>query len=168
MGSSYIWKNHSKFAGLTIFFGDSVIKGFFPVFLSKYILNFNNEYIFLYILIIQMIGNNWSIFLKFKGGRGMAISIGSLLGINFVLAIVLYTTYLLLYFSKFKDGGITWIISLTITAFVSIGFSLNVLYCYLACIFLTIMKRVTGNEFKFNMNIILNRIIYDRDLKQEE
>ena len=111
LGSSYIWKNHSKFAGLTIFFGDSVIKGFFPVFLSKYILNINNEYIFLYILIIQMIGNNWSIFLKLKGGRGMAIAIGSLLGINFVLALILYGTYLLLYFSKFKDGGITWIIS---------------------------------------------------------
>ena len=115
-----------------------------------------------------MIGNNWSIFLKLKGGRGMAISIGSLLGINFVLAIILYLTYLLLYFFKFKDGGITWIISLAIVALVSIGFSLNVLYCYLACIFLTILKRVTGNEFKFDMNIILNRIIYDRDFKQEE
>ena len=36
LGSSYIWSNHSKFAGLIIFFGDSVIKGFFPVFLCKY------------------------------------------------------------------------------------------------------------------------------------
>ena len=115
-----------------------------------------------------MLGSNWSIFLKFKGGRGIAIAIGSLLGINFVLALVLYTTYLLLYFSKFKDGGITWIISLSITAFVSIAFSLNVFYCYLACIFLTILKRITGNEFKFDINIILNRIIYDRDLKKEE
>ena len=112
-----------------------------------------------------MIGNNWSIFLKFKGGRGMAIAIGSLLGINFVLALILYGTYLLLYFSKFKDGGITWIISLTITAFISISFSLNVLYCYLACIFLTILKRVTGNQFKFDINIIINRIIYDRDFR---
>ena len=71
----------------------------------------------------------------------------------FALQLILRLTYLILYFSKFKDGGITWIISLTITAFISIGFSLNVLYCYLACIFLTILKRVTGNQFKFDINI---------------
>ena len=35
MGSSLVWKNHSKFAGLVIFFGDSVLKGFFPIFISK-------------------------------------------------------------------------------------------------------------------------------------
>ncbi len=165
IGSSYVWKNHSRFAGLVIFLGDSVIKGFFPIFISKYILNFNFENIFLLILIIQMIGNNWSIFLKFKGGRGMAISIGSLLGINLVLAILLYAIYIFLYFIKFKDGSITWIISLIITAIISISFSLSFFYCYCACILITILKRVTGNNLKFEYNVILNRIIYDRDLK---
>ncbi|MBL40744.1 MAG: hypothetical protein CL761_05460 [Chloroflexi bacterium] len=165
LGSSYIWKNHSKFAGLIIFFGDSVIKGFFPIFLSKYILNFNDEYIFLYILITQMIGNNWSIFLKLKGGRGMAIAIGSLLGINIVLALILYVTYISLYFGKFKDGGITWIVSIIFTTVISLGFSMTVFYCYLACIFITLLKRATGNEIKFQSNIIINRIIYDRDIR---
>ena len=165
LGSSYIWKNHSKFAGLIIFFGDSVIKGFFPIFLCKYILNFNDEYIFLYILMTQMIGNNWSIFLKLKGGRGMAIAIGSLLGINIVLALVLYVTYISLYFGKFKDGGITWIVSIIFTTVISLGFSITVFYCYLACIFITLLKRATGNEIKFQSNIIINRIIYDRDIR---
>jgi len=165
IGSSYIWKNHSKFAGIIIFFGDSVIKGFFPIFISKYILNLSFEYIFLLILIVQMVGNNWSVFLKFKGGRGMAIAIGSLLGINLVLALLLYATYIFLYFIKFKDGSITWIISLIFTAIISISFSLNVFYCYCACILITLIKRITGNSLKFGYNVILNRIIYDRDVK---
>ena len=112
-----------------------------------------------------MIGNNWSIFLKLKGGRGMAIAIGSLLGINIVLALILYVTYISLYFGKFKDGGITWIVSIIFTTVISLGFSMTVFYCYLACIFITLLKRATGNEIKFQSNIIINRIIYDRDIR---
>mgnify|MGYP001344999571 FL=1 len=168
MGSSLVWKNHSKFAGLVIFFGDSVLKGFFPIFISKYILNFNYEYMFLLIITVQLIGNNWSIFLNFKGGRGMAISIGSLLGINLFLAIILYSIYIFLYFFKFKDGGITWIISLIITAAISLTFSLSLFYCYIACLLITILKRITGNNLNFDISIILNRIIYDRDVKYSD
>ena len=165
MGSSLVWKNHSKFAGLVIFFGDSVLKGFFPIFISKYILNFNYEYMFLLIITVQLIGNNWSIFLNFKGGRGMAISIGSLLGINLFLAIILYSIYIFFYFFKFKDGGITWLIALIITAIISLSFSLNIFYCYIACLLFTILKRITGNNLNFDIKIILNRIVYDRDVK---
>ena len=168
LGSSFIWKNHSKFAGLIIFFGDSVLKGFFPIFISKYILNFDHEYVFLFIIIVQLIGNNWSIFLNFKGGRGMAISIGSLLGINLFLAIILYLIYIFLYFFKFKDGGITWIISLIITSVISLTFSLSLFYCYIACLLITILKRITGNNLNFDISIILNRIIYDRDVKYSD
>ena len=95
----------------------------------------------------------------------MAISIGSLLGINLFLAIILYLIYIFLYFFKLKDGGITWIISLIITSVISLTFSLSLFYCYIACLLITILKRITGNNLNFDISIILNRIIYDRDVK---
>jgi len=168
IGSSYIWKYHSKIAGIVIFFGDSVLKGLLPIFIAKFMLDFSqldpiNEYYLMLILFTQIIGNNWSIFMRFKGGRGMAIIIGSLLGINVTMAIILYSLYLIIYL-KIKDGGPAWIISIGISCIFSLFFSTPLFFCYLICLFLVILKRITGNLLSNNYKIIINRIVFDRDI----
>ena len=168
IGSSYIWKYHSKIAGIVIFFGDSVLKGLLPIFIAKFIINLDQidllgEYYLIPILLVQIIGNNWSIFLKFKGGRGMAIIIGSLLGINLIMALILYSLYLIIYL-KIRDGGPAWIISIGLSCIFSLIFSMPVFFCYLICFFLIILKRITGNSLLNNYRIIVNRIIFDRDM----
>ena len=168
IGSSYIWKYHSKIAGIVIFFGDSVLKGLLPIFIAKFIIDFSqlnpiNEYYLVPILFTQIIGNNWSIFMRLKGGRGMAIIIGSLLGINSIMAIILYSLYLIIYL-RIKDGGPAWIISIGISCIFSLIFSMPVFFCYLICFFLIILKRITGNSLSNNYRIIINRIIFDRDI----
>ena len=97
--------------------------------------------------------------MRFKGGRGMAIIIGSLLGINTIMAMILYSLYIAIYL-KVKDGGPAWIIS----SIISLFFSTTLLYCYLICLFLVIAKRITGNSISNNYKIIVNRIIFDRDI----
>jgi len=171
LGSSYIWKHHSKIAAIIIFFGDSILKGFLPIFIAKFMIDFNQsgligEYYLIPILIVQIIGNNWSIFLKLKGGRGMAIIIGSLLGINLVMALILYSLYLIIYF-KVRDGGPSWLISITISCIFSLIFSTSLFSCYLICLFLIILKRITGNSLPKDYKIIMDRIILDRDIKNE-
>ncbi len=168
IGSSYIWKHHSKIAGIVIFFGDSVLKGLLPIFIAKFIIDFSqlnpiNEYYLVPILFTQIIGNNWSIFMRLKGGRGMAIIIGSLLGINSIMAIILYSLYLIIYL-RIKDGGPAWIISIGISCIFSLIFSMPVFFCYLICFFLIILKRITGNSLSNNYRIIFNRIIFDRNM----
>ena len=101
--------------------------------------------------------------MRFKGGRGMAIIIGSLLGINTIMAMILYSLYIAIYL-KVKDGGPTWIISIAISSIISLFFSTTLLYCYLICLFLVIAKRITGNSISNNYKIIVNRIIFDRDI----
>lgn len=168
IGSSHIWKYHSKIAGVIIFFGDSILKGLLPIFTAKFIFDFSqlesiNKYYLIPILFTQIIGNNWSIFMRFKGGRGMAIIIGSLLGINTIMAMILYSLYIAIYL-KVKDGGPAWIISIAISSIISLFFSTTLLYCYLICLFLVIAKRITGNSISNNYKIIVNRIIFDRDI----
>ena len=168
IGSSYIWKYHSKIAGVIIFFGDSILKGLLPILIAKFIFDFSqlesiNKYYLIPILFTQIIGNNWSIFMRFKGGRGMAIIIGSLLGINTIMAMILYSLYIAIYL-KVKDGGPAWIISIAISSIISLFFSTTLLYCYLICLFLVIAKRITGNSISNNYKIIVNRIIFDRDI----
>ena len=168
IGSSYIWKYHSKIAGIVIFFGDSVLKGLLPIFIAKFMIDFSqldpiNEYYLVPILLTQIIGNNWSIFMRFKGGRGMAIIIGSLLGINAIMAIILYSLYLIIYL-RIKDGGPAWIISIWISCIFSLFFSTSLFFCYLICLFLIILKRITGNSLSNNYKIIINRIVFDRDI----
>ena len=173
IGSSFIWKNHSRIASIIIFLGDSILKGFLPIFLAKMVFDFTNlhlltnfnfgdESYLILIVLFQVLGNNWSIFLKFKGGRGMAIVVGSLLGVHFVLASVLYALYFIIYI-KVKDGGPSWIISLGIATFISIFFSYSIFACYLISLFLIILKRITGNSISKDYRIIKNRLIFDRD-----
>ena len=168
IGSSYIWKYHSKIAGIVIFFGDSILKGLLPIFIAKFMIDFSqldpiNEYYLVPILLTQIIGNNWSIFMRFKGGRGMAIIIGSLLGINAIMAIILYSLYLIIYL-RIKDGGPAWIISIGISCIFSLFFSTSLFFCYLICLFLIILKRITGNSLSNNYKIIINRIVFDKDI----
>ena len=171
LGSSYVWKYHSKTAGIIIFFGDSVLKGFLPIFIAKFMIDLNQsyligEYYLIPILLVQIIGNNWSIFLKLNGGRGMAIIIGSLLGINLAMALILYSLYLIIYF-KLRDGGPSWLISIAISCIFSLIFSTSLFFCYSICLFLIILKRITGNSLTKDYKIIINRIILDRDIKNE-
>ena len=54
-----------------ILFLDVIIKGALPSFLLQ--IYFQDYFYFLFFLIM---GHNWSIFLSFRGGKGLAISIG--------------------------------------------------------------------------------------------
>ncbi len=82
-----------------------IIKGILPIFLSMNILNIrNNSNWFLFLVgIITVIGHTFPIYLKFKGGKGVAVSAGVflildyrllLIGLSVFLIIVLATKYI--------------------------------------------------------------------------
>jgi glycerol-3-phosphate acyltransferase PlsY len=73
-----------KGPGITILFLD-ILKGLLPVvFLGNFIqprTSLNPQIIFILLGIACIIGHNWTIFLNFKGGKGIATSLGVLLGL---------------------------------------------------------------------------------------
>ena len=75
---------NKKAAGLTLI-GD-LLKGLFPVLLG-YWLQFDITILCL-IGLAAVIGHMWPLFLRFKGGKGVATTLGVLLGINWLLGLV--------------------------------------------------------------------------------
>ncbi|MTI69908.1 MAG: glycerol-3-phosphate 1-O-acyltransferase PlsY [Firmicutes bacterium] len=66
------------------FLGDA-LKGVVAVIIGNYILGYSGMLIG---AIFAVIGHNWPVFLKFKGGKGIATTIGVVLAINPLLAII--------------------------------------------------------------------------------
>lgn len=92
--------------GVTVLFLD-VLKGLIPVlllgtFLSNRV-NFIQEHnLFIIIGLSAICGHNWTVFLNFKGGKGVATTLGVLIALSFKvqgLSIVLGLTVLLWIFS---------------------------------------------------------------------
>ncbi|MBI4706564.1 MAG: glycerol-3-phosphate 1-O-acyltransferase PlsY [Candidatus Omnitrophica bacterium] len=77
-----------KGPGITVLILD-IIKGFIPVFLFGNLIlariNFiDNETLCLILGISCVCGHNWTVFLQFKGGKGIATTLGVLIGLSTV------------------------------------------------------------------------------------
>ena len=113
-GATNVMRSGNKIAGFLTFFFD-LIKGFLPIFF----LNINgavNSMLCLLSLVI-IIGHIFSIFLKFKGGKGVAASFGTILGIDFMTGISVVMVWLVV-FTISKVSGLSAIISFLLFPFV--------------------------------------------------
>ena len=111
VGATNAWRVLGKSAGISVLAID-VAKGILSViFLSRIFsgaTRFIPEELFLIFLGVSCIcGHNWTIFLKFKGGKGIATSLGVLIGLSFKIAglkliLVLVILTWILVFTLFK------------------------------------------------------------------
>lgn len=84
----------SKKTGLIVFLLD-FLKGFIPSILLLYVFRLPMKYSFIP-LVLLVIGHNFSVWLKFKGGRGLSTSAGIYFSVNFIFVII----WLILYFGS--------------------------------------------------------------------
>lgn len=82
IGATNVVRVVGKKWGILVFLLD-FLKGFFPPFLAHLLPQANN-YTYILAAILAVCGHNWTIFLKFKGGKGVATSIGSLCGLSMI------------------------------------------------------------------------------------
>lgn len=87
--------SNSKTVGIVVFLVD-FLKGFVPAFLILIIFRFSLS-LSLIPLIFIVIGHDFSIWLGFKGGRGLATSAGIISVINFWIIILWFVIYLISY-----------------------------------------------------------------------
>ena len=116
----------SHLAYLTLVF--DILKGIVPVLICK--INFS-EYIY-YSAIVTLFGHIFPIWIKFKGGKGIATFIGILIAINYIHAIIYSVTWILSNFI-FKYSSVSSILStIFITFFVLLFEEIQNLYFYIA------------------------------------
>ena len=113
-GATNVMRSGNKIAGFLTFLFD-LIKGFLPIF----IININgavNSMLCLLALAI-IIGHIFSMFLKFRGGKGVATSFGTLLGINFMMGISAVIVWLIVFMIS-KVSGLSAIVSFLLLPFI--------------------------------------------------
>ncbi len=103
--------------GLLVAFLD-ITKGFLSVYIAKTFLLPEYEMAFVFTAaILAIIGHNWSMFLSFQGGKGVATSVGvilSLFPLSFIVLFIVWVTMIILT-KMVSIGSILGAISLPIS-----------------------------------------------------
>lgn len=133
-GATNMWRIGSKKSAILTFIFD-FMKGFLTLFISNKLFGsiFNDLVIFI------IVGHCFSIFMKFKGGKGVATFFGILLFLQVKLFLITVVVWSLVFILK-KTSSIAALVSLIVTLisnfllFNSENFSINII-----CIFIFLM-----------------------------
>ena len=113
VGATNVLRAGNKLLAIIVLAFD-IIKGFVPLFVLKnYYHNELSEIIILFIGSAAILGHIFPIWLKFKGGKGVATYIGFLFAINYIFGIIFIITWLLIAFLK-KYSSLASITSLVL------------------------------------------------------
>lgn len=162
IGASNIFRIMGAKYALIVLIGDC-LKGFFIVFLARLIIIEKMEF-YLLIGLVAIIGHNWSCFLGFKGGKGIATTYGVVLAFYPSIAII---------------SAVIWGMIVSVTKFAALGSIISILAMLaLAILFQTPLsfKIFTGLILLFALirhrgNIIRlmqkkeNKILIEKDQK---
>jgi len=110
-GTANIYSNLGKFYGYTVLIFD-LLKGALPIFLVQYI---DSPTIILILVSLSTMNGHWfPIFLKFKGGIGLATAIGTILGLAFIPCLIssLPAILALYVFRKTHYSGLAFFVSI--------------------------------------------------------
>ena len=130
-----------------------IIKGFAPLFILKnYYHNELSEIIILFIGSAAILGHIFPIWLKFKGGKGVATYIGFLFAINYIFGIIFIITWLLIAFLK-KYSSLASITSLVLLPLFVMLFSYEKLIIY----FLILINLIIISKHYSNIYRLINK-----------
>tara|TARA_Y100000996_G_C22443711_1_gene610908 strand:+ start:42 stop:659 length:618 start_codon:yes stop_codon:yes gene_type:complete len=127
-GTTNVLRTGNKLLAIFVLVFDT-LKGFFPLFYFKNYYSFENiillqiqpEIIIYLICSFAIIGHIFPVWLKFKGGKGVATFIGYLFGANYFLALLFIFSWLTVAIIS-RYSSLSSIISLIIIPFISFYF----------------------------------------------
>ncbi|MBU1121973.1 MAG: glycerol-3-phosphate 1-O-acyltransferase PlsY [Candidatus Omnitrophota bacterium] len=130
IGATNVFRVVGKKWGILVFILD-FLKGIFAPILTRGFLPSAENYIYIVSAVLPICGHNWTPFLKFKGGKGVATSLGAIAGLGFIfpklwVCIVLALCGWIAVFSIFKYVSLASIVATAIFFVFSLIFSLPV------------------------------------------
>ena len=87
VGATNVLRVLGKAPGIGVLLFD-IAKGIFAVVAISAIFALNQIIFYVFLGLAVVIGHNWTIFLKFQGGKGMATSLGVLIGLTIKVALI--------------------------------------------------------------------------------
>jgi len=176
VGSANLYEHVGKKWVYPVATVEVLVKGALPVLVAVYVLDISRSSA--YIIgpgLLAIAGNNWSIFLKLQGGRGIAVTGGTLLALTPILAIVCAAISVGGW--KFaKSSGLSVLISLILLPLWSYVLhtnlfdeNLNMVWYSLGLLGIVVLKRLSANWTPFpgdvsRKKVLFNRLVRDRDV----
>jgi len=117
IGATNVLRTGNKILALIVLFLD-ILKGFIPLMILKnYLLQSSSELVIYTLGSFVILGHLFPIWLKFRGGKGVATYIGYIFSVDYVLGLIYIFLWLIIAFIS-KFSSLASIISLSILPFV--------------------------------------------------
>lgn len=87
VGATNVFRVLGKWPGIAVLLLD-ILKGIIVVALVSDVLGLTEVFHRVVLAVVVVCGHNWTIFLKFKGGKGIATSLGVLIGLTIKIAVI--------------------------------------------------------------------------------
>ena len=91
IGATNVTRTIGKKAGALVLILD-LLKGFIPVYIAKHIF-WDSKYVAI-VAVVAVMGHCFSVFMKFKGGKGVATGFGVLLALSLKTAFIVFLLWL--------------------------------------------------------------------------
>ena len=170
VGSSNLFYHVSRKWVVPLGLFEVLIKGALPVLTGHYLLGLERASGWLMVApLLAITGNNWSVFLRFQGGRGIAVASGTLLVLSPIILVLAFVVAVGGWAITRSSG--VWVLVALVLLPAWAGFidPLAVsLYC-VGLLALVVLKRLVSNwtplpEDIPRRKVLLNRLLRDRDV----
>ena len=171
IGASNVYYNVGRFWIVPVGIFDLFVKGLTPVYLAR-TLGLEIE-VQAAAGLLAVVGHNWPVTLGFKGGRGVAPSVGALLALGRLeLAFFIVITSAGWQFTK--ASGVWVLLGFVSLPFVALYFQrpTAVVLLMTGLLLITIAKRLASNSLRGSgiplPRLLFNRLMYDRDIADHD
>jgi len=171
VGSANLWEHVGKRWVYPVATAEIFIKGALPVWVALYVLDVDRSSAFLIgPPLLATAGNNWSLFLKLQGGRGIAVAGGTLVALSPILA-VSAAAISIGGWKITKNSGLWVLISLMLLPLFAylVHDNLNLVWYCFGLLGIVALKRLSANWTPFpadvsRKKVLINRLFRDRDV----
>ena len=171
VGSTNVFHHVGRKWAVMLGVSEILVKGALPVWIALYVLDWDrSSAVLIGPPLLAVAGHNWSIFLKFQGGRGLAVGIGTLLGLSPILLLG-FAVVSIGGWTVTRSSGVWVLISLALLPVWSViaGEPASITFFSLGLVLLTALKRLLSNwtplpEGLPKAKVLFNRLFRDRDV----
>ena len=170
VGSANLYEHVGKRWVVPLAAAEVLLKGALPVWIGLYVLDLSRSAAFLIgPPLLAVAGNNWSVFLKLQGGRGIAVTGGTLLALSPFLMVV-FGVIAIGGWKVTKSSGLWVLIALAVLpvcAYLAYD-HLNLVWYCIGLLGIVVLKRLSANWTPFPEDVSRKRVLFNRLLRDRD